>query len=79
MRTDLGTVAVGEAIVVTLVDEDEPRACTVLSRCEKDDGYEVCVTCDRILVDDIEKGRHLREAAEHRLAWVCLVHGPEIP
>jgi len=51
---------------------------------DKHGGHWWCCTCGEVFPHQLAKDVHLGEVPrrgglKHRLAWVCSVHGPEVP
>lgn len=71
---NVSTVVEGEGIELMM-----PKSYTVGARCDQDTGLWVCVSCQRILGNNLQKDLHIRVDETHRLAWLCRAHGPETP
>jgi hypothetical protein len=51
---------------------------TVGPKCDQNSGFWVCTTHSEVFQNQFQKDGHIRKG-RHALAWVCLVHGSEVP
>lgn len=51
---------------------------TVGPKCDTNNGLWHCMTHDQIFQNNWQKDSHIHEG-DHRLTWVCIHHGPEVP
>ena len=69
----------GERIVIDVrggSDETLAWDTIVAEPCENDSGgYWYCDTCRQSLAHNMDTGYHAQR--QHRLAWICIDHGPE--
>lgn len=54
------------------------RKFIVEASCGAENGIWYCVTHDQAFSNNFEKDSHIRKG-NHQFAWVCPVHGPEVP
>ena len=78
MATEPVYVQAGERLVIDIRSGDETLAWDTLvaDACDNDSGgYWYCDNCRKSLAHNMDTGSHTRK--EHRLAWICMEHGPE--
>ncbi len=52
----------------------------VLAKCDSDTGHWHCVTCAVGFSHNMEMGSHVEHIkGDHTVAWICHLHGPEVP
>lgn len=54
------------------------REFTVGPQCDEDNGRWICMTCDKVFANPMEKTQHCLRG-QHVIAWYCMHHGPEVP
>jgi hypothetical protein len=76
--TSVTPVAEGEKFKATLGYNEPPTEMVVGPKCDQTAGRWMCVTHDEVFPTQLAKDSHISRG-EHRLAWVCIEHGPEVP
>lgn len=72
--------AVDEGETVTLIDN--PQALSVVTasgKCDETQGHWYCTTHKLHFQNNMSKDGHVTENGQHVLAWICVVHGVEVP
>ncbi len=69
----------GEVLDAPMIRESFGEPVTVKPSCGGQAGRWSCVTCGYDPPNQFYKDTHIGEPGEHRMAWICLEHGIEVP